>query len=435
MYSLLDTMVTKGTDYNDFKKEVNKIAKLTKARTIKWDDVIIYSYQGESNVTNPNEEPRLLFIELNPHNLWNMIPRPVLGKVVGFKKSDMEKKLGKDGLKELVTKTKFLLKIKSNKYKELENWRMISVSDTIYPTLTQRLRIAGQLAVEPSLERDIFFAKGIEEQVGNSFTGIFRKSETTDFEKMFATLSDRYEFETQTILYQIIDMLQGNSLGKVEVIKWSIDHSFTDIYVQFPEKGDQIAKMYNLPDKVIPGLYLSTSDIGSSSIICRGTWNINGATTTINELSFKHIGNLDAKDILSEVAKNIFSEYTQLPTVLCGLLQKNITEPSWDLTTDVGQKTNKDAVKDAFKTAFKDCGIVEAIGKKNEKVLFESVLDEYDYSSHFTAYEIVREMMELPNRVSGLSRNEVHKLAKACSKAPYVNFNKKSKKGTVVLTA
>lgn len=432
MYSLLDNMSIKGTDYQKFKKEVDNISKLTKARTLRWDDVIIYSYQGET--ANPNEEPRLLFIELNPHNLWNMIPRPVLGKVIGFKKSDMEKKLGKDGLKELTSQTKFLFKIKNSKYKELENGRMVSVSDTIYPTLTQRLKIGGQLAVEPSLERDVFFAKGIEEQVGNAFTGIFRKSETSDFEKIYATLSDRYEFENQTILYKIIDMLQGNNLGKVEVIKWSIDHSFTDIYVQFPEKGDQIAKMYGLPDKIIPGLYLSTSDIGSSSIICRGTWNINGASTTINELAFKHIGNLDAKDILSEVAKNIFSEYTQLPTVLCGLLQKNITDTSWDLTTDAGQKANQDAVKDAFKTVFKECGIVEAIGKKNEKVLFESVLDEYDYSSHFTAYEIVREMMELPNRVSGLSRNEVHKLAKACSKAPYVNF-KKSKKGTVVLTA
>lgn len=433
MYSLLDNMSIKGTDYQKFKKEVDNIAKLTNARTLRWDDVIIYSYQGET--ANPNEEPRLLFIELNPHNLWNMIPRPVLGKVVGFKKSDMEKKLGKDGLKELTSQTKFLFKIKTSKYKELENGRMVSVSDTIYPTLTQRLKVGGQLAVEPSLERDIFFAKGIEEQVGNAFTGVFRKSDVSDFEKIYATLSDRYEFENQTILYKIIDMLQGNNLGKVEVIKWSIDHSFTDIYVQFPEKGDQIAKMYGLPDKVIPGLYLSTSDIGSSSIICRGTWNINGASTTINELAFKHIGNLDAKDILSEVAKNIFSEYTQLPTVLCGLLQKNITDTSWDLTTDAGQKANQDAVKDAFKTVFKECGIVEAIGKKNEKVLFESVLDEYDYSSHFTAYEIVREMMELPNRVSGLSRNEVHKLAKACYKAPYINFNKKNKKGTVVLTA
>ena len=86
-----------------------------------------------------------------------------------------------------------------------------------------------------------------------------------------------------------------------------------------------------------------------------------------------------------------------------------------------------------MKNVFKEIGMVKAISKKNEKVLYESLCDSINPTLDYTAYDIATMVMTVPQCLTGLPKAYTTSLAKACGNAPYANYN--AKEESIVLTA
>ena len=114
----------------------------------------------------------------------------------------------------------------------------------------------------------------------------------------------------------------------------------------------------------------------------------------------------------------------------------DVTDPEWrtKLVHKDFVKKNKLAVTTAIKNVFKQINLVSAIGKKHEKELYEQLCDEVDPTMEYTAYDIAMMVMSIPGHVSGLPKVYDTPLAKACGKAPYVEYGEITE-SSVVLTA
>ena len=186
---------------------------------------------------------------------------------------------------------------------------------------------------------------------------------------------------------------------------------------------------------MIPGLMLSTSDTGDASFSVRGTWRISGHSSVIisGEIKRKHAGKIDVKDIVSSASDEIFAEYSKLPEALCKLATEDVTNPLWNLGSEVGIIANSAHISSVIKSVFKQLGIVKAIGKKTEKVLYNALIDEFDYSLPFTAYDLCMSIMTLPERVTTETKRDLLALQKACAHAPFAEY--KPEKSAIIITA
>ena len=78
--------------------------------------------------------------------------------------------------------------------------------------------------------------------------------------------------------------------------------------------------------------------------------------------------------------------------------------------------------------------MVSAVGKSQEKVIYELLCQEINPTVAYTAYDIAIMIMSLSGRISGLSKTADRQLSYAIAKAPYCKFGKPAA-SALVLTA
>ena len=186
---------------------------------------------------------------------------------------------------------------------------------------------------------------------------------------------------------------------------------------------------------MIPGILMTTSDTGDSSFKVCGTWRVDGTNSLVvhSDVKRKHIGDINTEKILEDITNKIFAEYARLPEALCNLMAHDVTDASWDLTTTAGLKANYAEIESTLKAAFNRLGIVKAIGKKMEKKLREAMMNEFDVSIRYTAYDIAMSILSLPERAVFMDKDkDISELQKACANAPFISYKVDS---SVVLTA
>ena len=299
--------------------------------------------------------------------------------------------------------------------------------------LTQRLQpfgLGGDFLADKSMERDLLIAKRFAK--GLNRTLVVR--EINGLKKVFSVLGEKYRHMPQDILIDIYNELPKDELGDPDCRYWEISHFHSGIRVEFPKKAKELQALYGLPDDFVPGVFLSTSDTGDSSIRVRSVWRTKNSYSLHGEVARRHSGNIDIKDLFEDIEEKIFAEYAKLPEALCDLMSQDITDPSWDLTNTKDRAKNKAKLENVLKTAFKQLKITSAIGKKAEMALFEQVLDEFDDSMAYTAYDIAVSIMSTPERVSGLHSLLQEKLGEAVGRAPYIKYES-TKTEPIILTA
>jgi hypothetical protein len=418
---LLNNFAAKGTDVSEFHTKLKELADMTTTVVVSAKELALLSQKEATDTTN------LWFYHLVPDDIWqyNSAGVPYL-KVRKISRDALVKMGASELLAEYENDTSLMMMINEHLY---------FTSDTLPLTLSMRSGVAGPDSYIPSVERDIHFAKGLNKDEG--VTAVIRY--VGGLRKIIATLTSKYTYEPQTMLTDIYNtIVKDGTLGKVECYKWSIDQHLAEIYIEFPEKAEEISALYDLDDKLIPGLYLAKSDAGECSITVRATWRVGASITTQSELKRKHIGNVDEEKILEDVKTTIFDKYTILPETLCDLISQNITDPSWktSLRKKEFENRNLSTVCEVIKNVFKELEMVKTIGKKHEKELYEQLCDEIDPSIEYTAYDIAMMIMSIPGHVSGLPAAYEPKLAMACGKAPYADYTvTKKTKSKIVLTA
>ena len=418
---LLDSFSKSGNSVEEFKRTITELSDMTSVLRVNMSDVLLCS---KNDFVEDKEEGKTNVFLINPKNIWDETTTKsgtTFSLNSAFLRHDSFKKAdAMDFLDEFTKKNKLILKINGKGY---------FTSDALPKTLGSRIGLTG--ISKPCVERDLHIASRLNKNEPIKLVVRYQDN----IRKVFATMSNLYAYVPQTFMCDVLDAINTDEkLGKMECTSWFITNEFSEIYLEFPEKAKEISDAYKLTDDLIPGLYLCTSDTGNSSILIRATWRMKNSKLLFGESRRKHMGSVDTSKLLEEVEKVFFAEYVSLPEKLCDLMLQDITDPTW---SKIPEKAfiakNEVAVKGTLKKIFNEIDVVGAIGKKNEKEIFEQLVDENDYVISYTAYDIVKQVMTLPERCSGLTEASKCALGKACAKAPFVDLQKPEPK-KVVLT-
>jgi len=236
---------------------------------------------------------------------------------------------------------------------------------------------------------------------------------------ILAIHSEMYCYVNQSILEDIFVLLAAD-YGKGTCERWKITHNLSSCYITFPDIGKEFSESYNLPDDVIPGIYIATSDSGDSAITVKGCWRIGNSiigTSKDETCKLQHKGNLDLEKFKNDICNRVFSEIKKVPERLCELLALNISQPA-----------------NTLYSVMKQVGLEKAIGKKRFNILYRNLCAEFMTNVSYTAYDIAMAIFSLPERCLEAGDSILSKLEDVCYDALSADYNK-AVSGNLILLA
>lgn len=262
-----------------------------------------------------------------------------------------------------------------------------------------RVGLSGSGLQHCSWYRDAFLSELLQD-LKEKITIIMRD------EKVYGVFSNRYTYIPQDRLMRLIERSE-KELGEADIQFWA-DQFNTRIWCRFPDKADELSAMYSLPEIMVPGIMITTSDTSDSSIMIQETWdNDHGNFVYGHQVSRKHMGAVRLDALEEMMVKNIFGQYTYVPEKLMDFLGIDIE----DVDTE---------------HILKKIGADKILGSKRTKELSQQ-LDLELRSLPLTAYGVVTRMMTIPDRVSGFSDLQLQMLREALFKLFEYEFDKEEK--------
>lgn len=403
MKYLKDEFSLVGTEEEAFKNGLEEITSMTKDFVAKASDVTFLSL---CKIPKYQKEGRLAFYILSEDNLEHF---RLLGDGLHCQ-SIQEERLEKGLVEELKEKDEMLALVHGNLY---------FVSNLAISTLMGRTGVTGDTTVaRPNIFRDMHLADAAYSRNDNIH---FVYREIGKMRKVFACLGGAYKLVPQTILLEILDRFRTEGMvGKIEVHDWSIDHAWTRIYLDFPDMANDFATMYKLPEKVIPGLLLQTSDLGLCSVTVRSTYRIGRSYVTADEVTQKHTLGANAEEIKKRVDDEIFSAIRKLPEALMELLGRyTYGSATTNLNNHLHANENRLATEQVIRYVMKRV-IQPILSAKHATPLLESLILELNPEAHYTLYDIAILFMGLADRLSGVPKTTTERLRKACGTVPFL---------------
>lgn len=266
------------------------------------------------------------------------------------------------------------------------NKKVYDLASNAIPALGVRLDLTGEGLLHASWSRDHFLQELIDANK-NSLTMITRFDN-----KVFGVFSEKYTYIPQTELLKIVDEAILD-IGNSTINFWA-DHWKTVIHLRFKEKAEELSDAYGLPDTIIPGIIISTSDTSDSSISISETWETKEGMLIGKKVSRKHMGNANIADVIENMKKTIFAGYKYVPEKMAELL-----------TIDIKSIDSEHI--------FKKLKADKILGSKRMKELCGQIDLEINGVPHLTAYGVVIRMMSVPDRVSGFSELQKQLLQEA----------------------
>ena len=302
------------------------------------------------------------------------------------------------------------------------------ISEKAIGTISNRIRHGGTSFSEPGLIRDLVIASKFSKPV--SVYAVQRIDPETKKAKLFAVMSDKYTVIPQETVLDIIDKVKAEALkdlGRTECNNWLIDHSVTRIYLDFPDCGSDFAEEYKLPDEMVPGIMIETSDIGDSSLRLKGYFRLGGNLTYVeNEFTQIHTGELRMSDVIDVVADKIFPEYRIYPEKLAKFMMIDITEPTMSKAARIKKMTS------LYRDVSRKIGLVKAIGKKREKSLIDQLIAGINPEIDYTAYDIAQTFLILSSTIEVENKSVVELISNTVRNVMEYNFDDKDDEITVI---
>lgn len=341
-------------------------------------------------------------------------------------------KAGYDG--EIVTSAfqNGLFMIESNKKlstakikKMIENGSYVPVSEKAMSTISNRISHFGFGFFSERLIRDLSISSKFDKPIPVSV--ISRKDPDSGLKKVFAVMSQKYAAIPQEVLIKMVNHLleKETSLGEALCSSWSISHSVTRVYIEFPEKEKEFTELYELPEPMIPGIMLETSDIGDCALRMRGYFRFetnNFVNYMEEEYARIHSGTFDFSELIDAVKTSIFPKYCTYPEHLAKLMTIDIT------TEEMSPADKLKAITKVYRKMSKEIGLVKAIGKNREKNLISQMIDSYDLESstlNYTAYDVAMDFLSLPSRIESANGSVVEAISKLAPRVMTFKFEEK----------
>lgn len=396
---LNDVFATEGKDAEEFISGLKKIDERTNFHKINSSEIQILSWDPKLS----DKSDYLGFYLIDPKQMGRFMDQddPYVPEVIFMNKDKLvDNGMTPEMLKELLSATHMMLRTPAGDF--------FTSCQTAIGTLASRTMLGGDEFFNPDIVRDMMLAKKLA-KLSKPVTLMSRFDGET--QKCFAVHSGTYTPIKQSILGDVIERLRPE-LGKPKVDKWMIDNFLSSIVLTFPEKAEEIADMYELPEKFVPGLYLGTSDTGESSITAMGCWVHNGVISYDAPFKKKHQGDTSSENILKNIEEKIFAKYTKVPETLEKLLGLDIPI---------------EKLPDVYKAIIEESGLKKALGKKLSKTLQEELIDEVFTSAKYTAYNVAVTFMDIPQRLicsSGFTASVKLAIEQAALKAVFCNYER-----------
>ncbi len=401
--TLLDGWVATGKDYEEFKNLLTELADCTNFVRVNPVEISVLS------LISVNEE-KARFYELEPCNTGMPQETPRIRSL------PIQKVLEKGNYEQLLSET-----FTNVKALFFSDGNVFFPAEKVITKSLFQFGAGGSKMGTPSYERDLYISSLFRDAKKSTF--VIR--EIAGVKKLVSILSSKYKALPQSALCEIVEALQYvDDFGKMETHKWIMSNWTSEIYIEFPEKAEEIREYYGLKDEFVPGLWFKTSDTGDSSVKIYPTWRRKNSTIFDESTAVKriHSGTVKLSDIISNVIEQAFKEYSRMPEAMANLMAQSITDPSLDFTKTRDVIKNKECIERVIRNAFKELKIVKAIGKGYEMKLREQLCAEFSGSIRYTAYDIATAIMSLPERLEGVNPETKHNLESAVAGAPYIKY-------------
>lgn len=392
MKFLNDEWNRSGNTMEEFKTEIKDLAANTLIEKINMDNFNFLSIMDTGT--------ELSAFPLNTKNLWRKTKLSLSLKKYPVDKLSIEAFYDETTAAEAV-KNGLMVFFTDKKVTPAKSADMLSkgtyipVSEKAIGTIANRVKYGGNSFFEPGLIRDLLIANKFSKPITSH--AVLRVDPETGKSKVFAVMSDKYTVISQDTILEIIDRVKEEAekdLGTTECNNWLIDHSVTRVYLDFPECGKDFTEEYKLPDEMIPGVMIETSDIGDSALRLKGYFRLGGNLTyTEKEFTQVHTGELKMADIIKTLTDSIFPEYRIYPEKLAKLIMIDITDASMSKAVRIKKMTS------IYRDISRKIGLVKAIGKKREKPLLDQLIAGINPEIDYTAYDIAQTFLTLSNSI------------------------------------
>ena len=105
-----------------------------------------------------------------------------------------------------------------------------------------------------------------------SVKALIRELPQSGIRKIVMMGSAHYKNIPQSFFRNTIHMLE-KLVGEPPCSRsWQVDAFVSTVYLEFPELGQRLRERYQICEKLIPGIRLSTSDTYDASLSARPTW-------------------------------------------------------------------------------------------------------------------------------------------------------------------
>ena len=197
------------------------------------------------------------------------------------------------------------------------------------------------------------------------------RRESGETQKVCSVFSSRYLQIDQSLIMDVIRMFSegDDGFGTPKIGYYECRATGSIVYVEFPEKAKDFTEFtkdneqISLPDEVIPGIFIETSDAGKSAFRVYGTMKINGSILYLPTAKSgnNHTLNATKDNILDRIRKKVFYEYSSLPQRLADLLEIDMDFVTPAMIEHIADKLNLESA--AGKFAVKEA--VEQIRESN----------------------------------------------------------------------
>ena len=194
-------------------------------------------------------------------------------------------------------------------------------------------------------------------------------------------------------LYKLIN--EDKTLGKAKLTHWESNQGYSSVTIEFPEAAKSFQEKYNLPVKLVPGIKMTSSDCGLSSLVVSGTYRVDGTDSTIivNEYSRKHSGKIVISNIMDVVKETIIQKLESFAKAVSNLTKKTLGD--FDLTTEQGKQRNREAIKVAINNGFTKLSLNRILGQKRSTLVKKHMFDSADESMAYTYYDMAEMFLHL----------------------------------------
>ena len=417
--SLKDTWEMSGKNFDDFCEICSELTKITKHRK---------TSTAEINLLLPGYIKNGARLQVLEHSVMTEFEKSYSLDIENDYHLSINKEFDQELYDESTQQTGFLIQ---------EHGQAFYVSRNALPSLYARASLGGDGMYAISLARNVFlghslYKKGIGE-CGNgrhearrtfanpddqNCTLVYReiKDGSKVYRKIFFVPTEKYSPVPLMVVPEIAERIcDDDIMGQPDVKYWFVNHDIVETCIVFPEIAEETAEAYKkLPDEVLPGILLRSSDTGKSCVDVKAVAFIGKSNhyITLETKKRKHTGEVDVDALVEEANEVILENVRTLPVLLATMTENVIYEAG-------SGKANMAKVRLAISKTIKHCGLTKIVGKKREKDLKTALVAELNPDRNYTEYDVAAMIMKIGDRISDVPQFMRDQLGEACAKAPF----------------